>query len=156
MSVKVPYIFPKESLLRIVKTILARVYFLYLEPLIAFISVQGGLAYIRVNTDHDWFVETIEDSEGIPKFDKTHKIIELSKLGDERYVSRSQARRIILGLENFNYVYLDFKDISTVGQGFVEEVFRVFKLKRPRIKIDYINANDDVKFMIERSLPSAV
>ena len=60
------------------------------------------------------------------------------------------------GVGSFNHVYLDFKDISTVGQGFVEEVFRVFKLKRPRIKIDYINANDDVKFMIERSLPSAV
>ena len=97
-----------------------------------------------------------EDSEGIPKFDKTHIIVELSKLGDERYVSRSQARRIVLGLENFNHIYLDFKDISTVGQGFVDEVFRVFKSQKPRIKIDYINANDDVKFMIERSLPSAV
>ena len=97
-----------------------------------------------------------EDLEGIPKFDKTHKIVELSKLGDERYVSRSQAQRIVLGLENFNHFYLDYKDISTVGQGFVEEMFRVFKSKRPRIKIDYINANDDVKLMIDPSLPSAV
>ena len=97
-----------------------------------------------------------EDLEGIPKFDKTHKIVELSKLGDEPYVSRSQAQRIVFGLENFNHVYLDFKDISTIGQGFVEELFRVFKSKRPRIKIDYINANVDVKFMVERSLPSAI
>ena len=94
-----------------------------------------------------------EDSDGIPKFDKTHIKIELSKLGDERYISRSQARRIVLGLEKFKHVVLDFRDISTVGQGFVDEVFRVFQSKHPKITIEYKNVNDDVKFMIERSLP---
>jgi anti-sigma regulatory factor (Ser/Thr protein kinase) len=102
----------------------------------------------------DVFAEFVEeDSEGMPKFDKTHILVQLSKLGDERYVSRSQARRICLGLEKFKRVVLDFKDISTVGQGFVDEVFRVFQSKNPRIKIEYTNVNDDVRFMIERSLP---
>jgi anti-sigma regulatory factor (Ser/Thr protein kinase) len=96
---------------------------------------------------------TGEGSDGMPKFDKTHILVELSKLGDERYVSRSQARRICLGLEKFKHVILNFKDISTVGQGFVDEVFRVFQSKYPKIKIDYTNANDDVQFMLERSLP---
>ena len=72
---------------------------------------------------------------------------------NERYISRSQARRIVLGLEKFKHVVLDFRHISTVGQGFVDEVFRVFQSKYPQIKIEYTNANDDVKFMIERSLP---
>jgi len=100
------------------------------------------------------FAEFVEENpEGMPKFDKTHILVQLSKLGDERYVSRSQARRICLGLEKFKHVVLDFKDISTVGQGFVDEVFRVFQSKYPRIKIEYNNANDDVRFMIERSLP---
>ena len=94
-----------------------------------------------------------EGSDGIEKFDKTHILVQLSMLGDERYVSRSQARRICLGLEKFKHVVLDFKNISTVGQGFVDEVFRVFQSKHPRIKITYTNANDDVQFMIERSLP---
>ncbi|MBT5552099.1 MAG: DUF4325 domain-containing protein [Nitrospina sp.] len=94
-----------------------------------------------------------EGADGIQKFDKTYIGVMLSKLGDERYVSRSQARRIVLGLEKFKHVLLDFKDISTVGQGFVDEVFRVFQSKYPRIKIEYTNANDDVRFMIERSLP---
>jgi len=49
---------------------------------------------------------------------------------------------------------LDFRDLSTVGQGFVDEVFRVFQSKYPKIKITYTNANDDVRFMIERSLPA--
>jgi anti-sigma regulatory factor (Ser/Thr protein kinase) len=93
-----------------------------------------------------------EDSDGCRKFDKTHILVELSKLGDERYVSRSQARRICLGLEKFKRIVLDFKNISTVGQGFVDEVFRVFQSKHPQIKIEYVNANDDVRFMIERGL----
>ncbi len=93
-----------------------------------------------------------EDSDGIPKFDKTSILVELSKLGDERYISRSQARRILLGLEKFKNVVLDFRHISTVGQGFVDEVFRVFKSKHPGIKIEYKNAGDDVRFMIERGL----
>ncbi|GIS84625.1 MAG: hypothetical protein CM1200mP16_09250 [Nitrospina sp.] len=66
------------------------------------------------------------------------------------YISRSQARRFFWGLEKFKYVILDFSDISTVGQGFVDEVFRVFKTKYSRTKIEYKNANDNVKFMIER------
>jgi anti-sigma regulatory factor (Ser/Thr protein kinase) len=94
-----------------------------------------------------------EDSDGIQKFDKTTILVELSKLGDERYVSRSQARRIVLGLEKFKHIVLDFRNISTVGQGFVDEVFRVFQSKYPKIKFEYTNANDDVCFMIERSLP---
>jgi len=105
----------------------------------------------------DIFAEyTEEDSEGMPRFDKTHILVKLSQLGDERYVSRSQARRICLGLEKFKHVVLDFKDITTVGQGFVDEVFRVFQSKYPKIKITYTNANDDVRFMIDRSLPAPV
>jgi hypothetical protein len=88
----------------------------------------------------------------MPKFDKTHFVVQLSMLGDERYVSRSQARRLVMGLEKFKHVVLDFKGISTVGQGFVDEVFRVFQSKYPKIKIEYTNANDNVRFMIERSL----
>ncbi len=112
---------------------------------------------INLNSERklkDIFAEyTDKDSDGMPKFDKTYILVQLSMLGDERYISRSQARRICLGLEKFKHVVLDFKGISTVGQGFVDEVYRVFQSKYPKIKITYTNANDDVRFMIERSLP---
>ncbi len=122
-------------------------------------NVPGTCLWLAISLDserklQDVFAEFAKkDSDGMPKFDKTHILVKLSQLGDERYVSRSQARRICLGLEKFKYVVLDFKDISTAGQGFVDEVFRVFQSKTPNIKIEYTNANDDVRFMIERSLP---
>ena len=101
----------------------------------------------------DIFSEFVEENlEGIPKFEKTNILVELSKLEDEALISRSQARRIILGLKKFKYVVLDFKDISTVGQGFVDEVFRVFNARYSGTKIEYKNANDNVRFMIERGL----
>ena len=48
------------------------------------------------------------------------------------------------------YIVLDFKKVRLVGQGFVDEVFRVFANKYPTISISYINANEDITFMIER------
>jgi len=122
------------------------------------IVIAGTGVKMTINLDskrrlQNVFSEYVEEnSDGIPKFDKTNIIVRLSKIGDECYISRSQARRIILGMEKFKYVILDFSDIPTVGQAFVDEVFRVFKTKYTGTKIEYKNANDNVKFMIERGL----
>ena len=78
--------------------------------------------------------------------------ISLAKLGFETLMSRSQAKRILLGLEQFNYVTLDFKDVRLVGQGFVDEIFRVYQNAHPEVTFKYINVNRDVEFMIERGL----
>ncbi len=98
--------------------------------------------------------ETFDEIEGIRQFDKTHIVVNLSKFDQDHYVSRSQAKRILMGLEKFNYIVLDFRNIKTVGQGFADEVFRIFQKKYPATKIEYTNANEDVRFMIERGLPN--
>ena len=60
-----------------------------------------------------------------------------------------------MGLEKFKHVVLDFRDFLTVDQGFAYEVFYVFQNKYPQIKIEHTKLNnDDVQFMIDRSLPS--
>ena len=46
----------------------------------------------------------------------------------------------------------DFQKVKMVGQGFADEVFRVFQTKYPDIEIKYTNANDDILFMIQRSI----
>jgi len=101
------------------------------------------------------YSNTDSTNSGIKKFDKTHILVELSKLEEERYVSRSQAKRILIGLEKFREIILDFKDITTVGQGFVDEIFRVFKNEHPETIINYCNANKDVEFMIKRGIPAS-
>ena len=67
-------------------------------------------------------------------FDKTEIHVRLFALGTI-YISRSQARRILVGLDKFKSVVLDFDRVPTVGQAFVDEIFRVFKNQYPDIII---------------------
>lgn len=78
-------------------------------------------------------------------------IIKLVELQGARLISRSQAKRIVRNLEKFKHVLLDFKGVEFVGQGFADQIFRVFHNEYPDIEINYTNANDDIKFMIERA-----
>lgn len=82
--------------------------------------------------------------------------IVLAELDQELLMARSQAKRILRGLESrFKHVTLDFKGIRLVGQGFVDEVFRVFANKHPEIHFKSIHTNEDVDFMIRRGIATA-
>lgn len=85
-------------------------------------------------------------------FNKTVVPLRLASLGSNRLISRSQAKRAMANLEKFDVVLLDFSDIALVGQGFADEVFRVYQNKNPDINIQYINANKDIEFMIKRAI----
>lgn len=82
-------------------------------------------------------------------FDKTEIKIRLYTIGTI-YISRSQARRVLAGLEKFKSIILDFDKVPTVGQAFADEIFRVFKLKHPQISIKPINMGEAVSFMVNR------
>ena len=84
------------------------------------------------------------------EFAKTKVIVKLYKT-DTGYISRSQARRILIGLEKFKTVIFDFHNINTVGQAFADEVFRVWQNRHPDIKIQYQKANENIIFMIKRA-----
>ena len=83
-------------------------------------------------------------------FDKTEIQVRLYTLGTG-HVSRSQARRVLAGLEKFSSIILDFDRVPTIGQAFADEIFRVFKNKYPSITITPINMNETVRFWVERA-----
>lgn len=70
---------------------------------------------------------------------------------NSKHISRSRAGRALSGMEKFKTVILDFSGIQTIGQGFADEVFRVWKAAHPGIEIKTENANDDVMFMIKHT-----
>ena len=75
--------------------------------------------------------------------------IPISFVSDTGYpVSRSQAKRLCFGLDNFEHVILDFDGVSEIGQGFADEVFRVYANNHPMIRLDYENATPDVERII--------
>ncbi|MFA6410466.1 MAG: DUF4325 domain-containing protein [Candidatus Buchananbacteria bacterium] len=82
-------------------------------------------------------------------FDKTEVKIKLYTIGGI-HISRSQARRVLSGLEKFKSVILDFDKVSMIGQAFADEIFRVFKNRHPEIEINAINMVEAVKFMVDR------
>lgn len=65
-------------------------------------------------------------------------------------ISRSEARRLGELIEGFCEVDLDFTGVEEVGQAFVHELFIVWQGRNPHIKLNALNTNDDVEFMIKR------
>ncbi len=86
-------------------------------------------------------------------FSMTDVPVSLAKFGDEHLVSRSQARRLLDRLRNFQKVTLDFAGIESIGQAFADEVFRVFVRNNPGIEVNAVNTNMDVDRMIRRVRP---
>ncbi len=87
-------------------------------------------------------------------FDRTAPVVKLFGIGVE-FVSRSEAKRLASGLEQFTVVELDFSGVVAVGQGFVDELFRVWARDHPRTVLRPTNMNEGVKFMVRRGLPLA-
>jgi anti-sigma regulatory factor (Ser/Thr protein kinase) len=84
-------------------------------------------------------------------FSKTVVPVALALYGDEMLVSRSQARRLLARFDRFRTVVLDFTGITSIGQGFADEVFRVFPTEHPNIELVEVNTRPDVQAMIDRA-----
>ena len=85
------------------------------------------------------------------EFDTTRCVVRLFKLGTN-FISRSEAKRLVLNLDRFREVWLDFQGVRSVGQGFVDEVFRVWSRAHPEVRLETENMNEDVEFMVRRGL----
>ncbi|RKZ32101.1 histidine kinase, partial [bacterium] len=45
------------------------------------------------------------------------------------------AKRLLNNLDKFKEIILDFEGVNSIGQGFVDEIFRVFANSHPEIEI---------------------
>ncbi len=102
-------------------------------------------------TLQDVFDQYATDSEDY-RFDKTIVPIRLMAYGDDRLVSRSQAKRLLSRIDRFRHVILDFESVESIGQAFADEIFRVFASKNPEIEIVPTQANEQVSRMINRAI----
>ncbi len=84
-------------------------------------------------------------------FAKTVVPVRLAKVGDENLISRSQAKRLLQRVERFRCVMLDFEGVTTIGQAFADEIFRVFANEHPEVELVAIHAVADVQQMIRRA-----
>ena len=140
----------------------------------------NGLCFYRNNIENDWSLQKSDVKKGSKitmkvdvnskrvmreifdayteddddhAFIATDLLVNLSQYEGERLISRSQAKRLLARLTSFTRLMLDFATVESVGQGFVDEMFRVYPSKNPNVSIFYKNANPEVEFMIKRGLP---
>jgi len=85
-------------------------------------------------------------------FTKTVVPVRLAQYGDEKLVSRSQAKRLLNRVDKFRTVIFDFDQVDSIGQAFADEVFRVFQILHPDIEMVYMKVNRHVQEMINRAI----
>jgi hypothetical protein len=84
-------------------------------------------------------------------FTKTVVPVKLAQYGDDKLISRSQAKRVLARVELFKTVMFDFDGLDTIGQSFADEIFRVFFLQHPEIHLIPINMSEGVEKMVKRA-----
>ncbi len=116
-------------------------------------SMKGTKVIFQIKTKSKRQLGRIfrQHSEGSYEFSKTKVRVKLYTI-DTNYISRSQARRVLSGLDKFKTIILDFRGVETVGQAFADQIFRVWKSRHPNIKVIPQNTNENINFMIKRAI----
>ena len=69
----------------------------------------------------------------------------------EIWISRSQAKKLLAGLEKYKKIIFDFAGIEVIGQAFADEIFRVFNIHHPNIVLEPINMSKSVELMVSHA-----
>ena len=115
---------------------------------------QGTWVLMRLSNQSQRIAQDVFNKFAKPDeftFAKTIVPVRLAQSGGEGLVSRSQAKRLVFRFEKFETIILDFEGIKNIGQGFADEIFRVFQNAHPMTKLVPVNADPLVKKMISRA-----
>jgi anti-sigma regulatory factor (Ser/Thr protein kinase) len=119
---------------------------------------QGTFIYMRINLDSTRNIQDVFNSFTAGpddfQFNKTVIPVKLAAFENEKLVSRSQAKRLLVRVEKFTNVIFDFQGVRSIGQGFADEIFRVYAQKHSDISILPLNMSEDVEMMVKRALLS--
>ncbi|MCD6586156.1 MAG: DUF4325 domain-containing protein [Desulfobacteraceae bacterium] len=118
-------------------------------------EIDGTFVAMRISKKSNKLISNIFDEysnpDNEPGFFKTIVPVKLMQYEGESLLSRSQAKRLIQRFDKFTEVVLDFEGVNIIGQGFADEVFRVFQNAHPKVHLNPINTNQDIDKMISRA-----
>lgn len=118
-------------------------------------DAPGTLVLMRLANDSTRTAKSVFDTFASPEeysFAKTLVPVRLAQYEGEKLVSRSQAKRLYQRFERFRHVVLDFEGVSEIGQGFADELFRVFATAHPDVQLTAINTSEAVAQMVGRAV----
>jgi hypothetical protein len=107
---------------------------------------------VRCEFDADTAVTTFDafntmSIPGAPGEQRSTIRVSLFQSGDT-FVSRTEAKRLAAQLETFSEVEIDFAGVSQVGQGFIDELFRVWQFDHPETRLIARNTNPAIDALI--------
>jgi anti-sigma regulatory factor (Ser/Thr protein kinase) len=105
------------------------------------ISTSSGLSLADVFNEY-------ADPDKQPGFYRTTIPVQIMQYEGESLMSRSQARRLMNRFDRFLEVVLDFTGVSLIGQGFADEIFRVFVHAHPGTRLIPVHCTEAVEKMI--------
>ena len=117
-------------------------------------SVQMILGTDSAHTTREVFDRYTTESDDYG-FTKTHVLVSLANIEGGTLVSRSQAKRLLARLDRFKEVVLNFDKLDDIGPAFADEIFRVFALEHPHVRLQAVNTSDRVDQMIRRARAAA-
>lgn len=85
-------------------------------------------------------------------FHTTEVPVRLAQLSSQ-LTSRSQGKWVVERATQFKTVILDFEGVNLVGQGFVDEVFRVFASAHPEVHLKPVNLIPSVAHTVKMFAP---
>ena len=122
--------------------------------------IQGTFVLMRINemathTIQQVFERYSQSAEDFT-FNRTHVALRLARHEGENLVSRSQAKRILARVDQFEEVALDFSDIDYIGPSFADEIFRVFANQHPEVHLIAVKSSGQVNRAIQRARSRAL
>jgi uncharacterized protein DUF4325/histidine kinase-like protein len=118
-------------------------------------NTKGTAIWMKLRNASDRSRKEVYDAYASPEnnyaFDRTVVPVKMAEHSENDLISRSQAKRLLLRIDRFRTVVLDFKNVNQVGQAFADEIFRVFTHRHPGVEVQFINANADISNMIRRA-----
>ena len=118
---------------------------------------DGTTVYMLIRLDSIRQIQAVFDDYAGPdefQFNKTVIPVRLAQYGNEKLVSRSQAKRLLARVERFHYVIFDFEGVSAIGQAFADEIFRVYAQAHPEITLLPDKMEPNVNKMVSRAIES--
>lgn len=114
---------------------------------------KGSHLKLKINSQSNKKIEDVFKKYTDEDFQFTENglfVVEpLTIAASHEHVSRSEAKRLLLGAEKFKHIIIDFKNTIRIGQGFADEIFRVFRNQYPGINIEPRNMNQAVRAMVQ-------
>lgn len=119
---------------------------------------SGTAVLMRVDNNTARTIKKVYDQysvEGSYGFNKTTIPVRLAKYGTDQLVSRSQAKRVLMRVEQFSRVIFDFRDVEMIGQAFADQIFRVFALEHTGVELIVSHANPTILGLVNAAKKTA-